>query len=330
MISFWQITQPVQTAFSDFEKAFLSIVKSDNRLLGDAYRYIVQQRGKSLRPILTLLSASCCREVNSKAIQTAVVMETLHTATLLHDDVVDESPSRHNQTALHKLKGNKLAILVGDYLLARAMSMTAELHNSKLFGVVARLGEGLASGEIREMHQGESMWISEDQYLKVIEEKTAVLFAACAEGGAISAAATPKQQTAMTRFGKMLGMCFQIQDDVLDYSDSEQLGKPTMQDIRDSKVTLPLLIAHDRAIPQDKLRLEQLAESLPHESDKDKIFQIEQEIKAFILRYDGFGYAARKMEYYRAQAQETLSIFRPSEAKQSLEKMLLYAINRLY
>ena len=220
------LRQPIQTEFMQFEQAFSQALAADNTLISNVLDYIHTKRGKQLRPILVLLSAAICKGVTDKTIQTAVSLELLHTASLVHDDVVDNSPMRRGVKAIQEQWSNKIAILVGDYLLAKVIGLLAELRNTTILGIVSEVGAALSSGELIQLHDGESMWINEEQYLRVIQHKTAHLFAACCEAGAVSSGATARQSHALKQFGMYLGLCFQLKDDVFDFSDIEDLGKP--------------------------------------------------------------------------------------------------------
>ena len=199
----------------------------------------------------------------------------------------------------------------------------------------------LSSGELLQLHAGGTMWITEEQYFKIIDQKTAQLFQACMEAGAESAGCTQRQRTALREFGRLFGLCFQIKDDIFDYSDSEEIGKPTMNDIRDGKVTLPLIISLQRAPQPEADRIRMLAEALANHDEKVDTAKAEEEIKSFVLCYGGIQYANQQMEQLRTQAIALLDIFRepvyPPEVaamhpspKQSLLQLLNYAIHRLY
>lgn len=323
------IRKVIRTDFQRFEEAFALCLQSEDQLLSQVCDYVHSKRGKQLRPILVLLSAALCRGITDKTIQTAVALELMHTASLIHDDVVDDSPMRRGSEAVHTVWTNKIAILVGDYLLTRVMHILAELRNVTILHIVSDMGAALTAGELLQLHSGESMWISEEQYNKVIEQKTACLFAACSEAGAASTGATPRQMAAIKQFGLHLGMCFQLKDDVLDFSDTEDIGKPTMNDIRDGKATLPLLISLKRAQAEEAAHIREIAEALANKSAHIDPFEAEQEIKSFILRYDGIRYAHQEMEKHRKKAIAALSIFADNKYKESLITLLNYAINRI-
>lgn len=325
-----EIRKPIQQEFRQYEQAFADALQSDNKLLSEVLDYIHSKRGKQLRPILVLLSSAVCRGITEKTIQTAVALELMHTASLIHDDVVDDSPLRRGNEAVHTRWSNKIAVLVGDYMLAQVIDRLAGVHNTTILNTVAEMGEALSSGELLQLHTGQSMWISEQQYMRIIEQKTACLFAACSAAGAASSGATPRQITALRQYGLQLGLCFQLKDDVLDFSDIEDIGKPTMNDIRDGKATLPLLISLQRAGKEEADSIRDLAEGLAQDAPHINAFEAEQEIKSFVLRYDGIRYAHQEMQKHRRRAIEALAMFPDNRYKSSLMTLLDYAINRVY
>ena len=329
MTSPQDIRKVIQSEFRLYEEAFAQSLQTDNRFLAEVLDYIHSKRGKQLRPIMVLLSAALCRGVTDKTLQTAVSLELMHTASLIHDDVVDNSPIRRGSESVHAQWTNKIAVLVGDYILTRVIHILAELRNTTILNIVSNMGAALTSGELLQLHSGQSMWISEEQYNKVIEQKTACLFAACSEAGAASTGATMRQMTAMKQFGLHLGMCFQLKDDVLDYSDIEDIGKPTMNDIRDGKATLPLLISLQRAPKEEAEHIREIAEALALKSPHIDPFEVEQEIKSFVLRYEGIRYAHQEMEKHRKKALAALSIFPDNKYKECLVALLGYAISRV-
>ena len=328
-----QIRQPIAEAFHEYESLYEQTMRSDNALLDQVLRYVSAKRGKQLRPTLVLLSAKLCRSVSDKTIRSAVALEMLHNASLVHDDVVDSSPMRRGVPSVQDRWTNKVAVLVGDWMLARMIGMVGEIRNAQILAIVSDMARALSSGELIQLHANGSMWISEEQYFDIIGKKTAELFAACTEAGAVSAGCTYRQQTAMRNYGYELGLIFQLKDDVLDYSDSEEVGKPTMGDIRDGKATLPLLVALQRAPKDEASRIREIAEELcsqQHSLSQQTQSEIEQEIKNFVMRYDGVRYAYQHMRTHRAKAEEALGIFHDSETKQALLTLLDYIISRLY
>ena len=324
------LRQSIQSEFLQFDQAFSAALSSDNHLIDNILDYIHTKRGKQLRPVLVLLSAAICKGVTDKTINTAVSLELLHTASLIHDDVVDNSPMRRGVKSIHEQWNNKIAILVGDFLLAKVISLLTEIRNTSILSIVSEVGAALSSGELIQMHDGESMWITEEQYLRVIQHKTAHLFAACCEAGAVSSGATAKQSHALKNFGMYLGLCFQLKDDVFDYSDVEDLGKPTMNDLRDGKATLPIIISLQRASKEEATYIKKLAEDLTNQSPHINLFEAEQEIRSFVLRYDGIRYAYQIMEKYRKKALDALASFPDNKYKESLTTLLDYAIQRMH
>lgn len=324
------IRSVIQTEFKQFEAVFAEILQSDNPLLSEVLDYVYTKRGKQLRPIMVLLSAGLCRGITDKTIQTAVSLELMHTASLMHDDVVDDTPIRRGDKAIHEKWNNKIAILVGDFMLSKSIELLSSVRNTTILNIVSDMCASLTSGELLQLHAGESMWINEEQYLQVIKHKTAHLFSACSEAGAVSAGATNRQQNAMRQFGMYLGLCFQLKDDVFDYSDIEDLGKPTMNDLRDGKATIPIIKSLQRATKEEANQIKELAEALANDSQHIDTFEAEQEIRSFVLRYDGIRYAHQLMEKYRKKAIDTLQIFPDNKYKESLIGLLDYAIQRMH
>lgn len=315
-----EIKRPIAQDFLQFEEVFSAALHTNNPLLKEVLRYVNEKRGKQLRPILVMLAAQLCHGVSDKTLHTAVALELMHTASLIHDDVVDDSPTRRGAPSVHARWNNKVAVLVGDFLLARVIEITSNLRNLKILNVVADMGRTLSSGELLQLHADQSPWISEDDYYRVIQQKTAALFAACTEAGALSSGGTMHQVTALRKFGHELGMIFQIKDDVLDYSEQE-IGKPTLADIRDGKATLPLIIALQRAPKKEAEAIRAIATG--ENIDVETIY-------SFVLKYDGIGYACKRMEYHKQRALEALSCFRPGPAHSALVQLLQYTIIRSY
>ena len=330
MANLSDIRQPIEASWKRFERLMHESMQADDRLQQTVLKYIAARSGKQLRPIIVILCAQLCNPITDKTLRAAVALEMLHTASLVHDDVVDSSDTRRGQPAVHTQWSNKVAILTGDYMLAKVISLVAEVRNIRILEIVSNLGRNLSSGEMLQLHVGQSMWIDEERYLKVIDQKTAQLFQACAEAGAESAGCTPRQRNALRAYGRLLGLCFQIKDDIFDYSDLEELGKPTMSDLRDGKVTLPLIEALRRA-PQDeaediKATGEKLVTNGFAQEDEPRILE---HIKSFVLRFKGDEYAVQRMLGYKKEATEALSVFRDSPEKKSLLALLDYAINRV-
>ena len=329
MDSISNIRRPIETYWTQYERMMEQSLRADNKLQQEVLHYVGSRRGKQLRPLLVLLCAQICNPVTDKTLRSAVALELLHTASLIHDDVVDSSETRRGAAAVHTKWTNKVAVLIGDYMLAKVIGLVAEVRNIRILEIVSQLGRSLSSGEMVQLHVGQSMWIDEARYFQVIEQKTAQLFQACAEAGAESAGCTQRQRAALREYGRLLGICFQIKDDIFDYSDLEEIGKPTMSDLRDGKVTLPLIEALRRA-PQDEAEhIREIGELLAAHNESPDAEKALQEVKSFVLRFKGDEYAVQQMLGYKKQATEALSVFRDSAEKNSLLALLDFAINRV-
>ncbi len=326
MLNIEDIVRPIALDFRTYEDAFAHSLQSDNPLLHEVLQWTTANRGKQLRPILLLLSAQICNRrgmgINDKTIQSAVSLELMHTASLIHDDIVDSSDRRRGKESVWKHWNQKVAVLSGDYILSRAMHIVGNLRNVQILNIVLDLASSLSSGELLQLnYAGENMFLTEDEAMRIIEKKTASLFSACAEIGAVSVGATMKQQTALREYGRHLGICFQLKDDIFDYSESEEIGKPTMGDVCDGKLTLPLIVSLQRATRVDR---ELMYDILLQPLGDDEL----QAIKSFVLRYDGIGYTQRKMHEHYESGMSCLQVFREGKLRSSLEDLLRYAVVR--
>ena len=331
MASLAEIRVPVESQWKRYERIVKECMSgARSEVLDSVLAYIQERSGKQLRPLVVMLSAQICNPVTDKTLRTAAALEMLHNASLVHDDVVDSSDMRRGKPAVHTQWSNKVAILAGDYMLATVISLIAEVRNIRILEIVSRLGRSLSGGEMLQLHAGQSMWIDEERYMQIINQKTAQLFQACAEAGAESAGCTQRQRSALSEYGRLLGMCFQIKDDIFDYSDLEEIGKPTMNDLRDGKVTLPLITALKRAPQPEAEDIRSKGEKVcSAEFAKEDETRILEEIKSFVLRFKGDEYAVQQMLAYKKKATEALSVFRDSAEKSSLLALLDFAINRV-
>ena len=331
MASLAEIRVPVESQWKRYERIVKECMSgARSEVLDSVLAYIQERSGKQLRPLVVMLSAQICNPVTDKTLRTAAALEMLHNASLVHDDVVDSSDMRRGKPAVHTQWSNKVAILAGDYMLATVISLIAEVRNIRILEIVSRLGRSLSGGEMLQLHAGQSMWIDEERYMQIINQKTAQLFQACAEAGAESAGCTQRQRSALSEYGRLLGMCFQIKDDIFDYSDLEEIGKPTMNDLRDGKVTLPLITALKRAPQPEAEDIRSKGEKVCSAGfAKEDETRILEEIKSFVLRFKGDEYAVQQMLAYKKKATEALSVFRDSAEKSSLLALLDFAINRV-
>lgn len=321
MIDRSKIEEPVAVEFARFNAEFEASLRSETRLLQTAIDQILSATGKHIRPLLVLLSAKACGEVTGSSINAAVFLELLHTATLIHDDVIDETKQRRGVPSLNALFDNRVAVLVGDYVLSTALIRSIQTGNLRIIGIVSDLGRDLSEGEIKQMETADESILDESCYLQVIYKKTATLLSACASIGAISSDADDGQVALMREFGVQLGYAFQIKDDIFDYFKGQQIGKPTGNDIREGKVTLPLLFAlRQGGREADEFRRIILAKDFTDE-------HIEQLI-AFAKAQGGIEYAEKKMVEFQQKAVGLLAQLPDSPAKQSLKMLSEYIISR--
>lgn len=245
------LRQPVEQELARYKDLFDSALAHDDDFLGQALSYVRQRKGKMMRPILVLLMAKEVGEVSVNSLRSAVTLELLHTASLVHDDVVDESGERRGQRSVNAVYDNKVAVLVGDYLLSTSLLQAAQTNNIRVVEIISRLGGTLSEGEVAQLANIRREEITEEAYFHIIHNKTAALFAACAELGAISAGGTDEYVEKARKFGEIIGLCFQIRDDIFDYYDDASIGKPTGNDMMEGKLTLPAIYAIKQSANED-------------------------------------------------------------------------------
>ena len=249
------IRQPIEAELKEFIGLFDESLSHTDGMLSDALEHIRQRGGKRMRPILTLLMAKNLGEVNRTTQYAALGLELLHTASLVHDDVVDESGERRGQASVNAMFNNKVAVLVGDFILSSALLYVSRSGNSRIITSLAELGQTLSQGELLQLNNFSDDGISEDVYYQIIRQKTASLFARCAMNGALSVDATDEEVRDAYDFGMAIGMIFQIRDDIFDYFDSKEIGKPTGNDMAEGKLTLPIIHVLKKTGNQDMLEL---------------------------------------------------------------------------
>jgi octaprenyl-diphosphate synthase len=317
-----QIKQPVSAEFEVFKQKFDASLQSSNPLLGEVIRFIKQRNGKMMRPMLTLLMAKLCGGIVDSTYYAAISLELLHTASLVHDDVVDESDKRRGQSSVNAIYDNKVSVLVGDYLLATSLTNAALTGSLPLVELVSRLGQQLSEGEIIQLSNTNASDFSEHVYFDVIKKKTAALFAAAAEAGARSVQSSDEMVEKARLFGEMLGIAFQIKDDIFDYYDSELLGKPTGNDMREGKLTLPALYVLNKEENEAMRSLALKIRALEATNEEIALFI------DFIKQSGGIEYAMNVMKDYRNKALELLPETTSAELKQALTSYIDYVIER--
>lgn len=321
MIDRRKIEEPVAAEFARFNEEFESSLRSETKRLQAAIEQILRSTGKHVRPLLVLLSAKTCGSVTDCTINSAVFLELLHTATLIHDDVVDETRERRGVPSLNAIFDNRVAVLTGDYILSTALIRSIQTGDLRIIGIISNLGRDLSEGEIKQMETADESILDESCYLQVIYKKTATLLSACTAIGAISAGADKQAIEAMKKFGENIGYAFQIRDDIFDYYKESNIGKPTGNDIREGKVTLPLLYA----LKQESLKAGTMLEIVLTKDFTDE--HIDQLI-LFAKEQGGIEYAKKRMTDFRNEAVRALDIFPDSPSRRALIDLADYIILR--
>lgn len=307
--------------FARFNEEFESSLRSETKRLQAAIEQILRSTGKHVRPLLVLLSAKTCGSVTDCTINSAVFLELLHTATLIHDDVVDETRERRGVPSLNAIFDNRVAVLTGDYILSTALIRSIQTGDLRIIGIISNLGRDLSEGEIKQMETADESILDESCYLQVIYKKTATLLSACTAIGAISAGADKQAIEAMKKFGENIGYAFQIRDDIFDYYKESNIGKPTGNDIREGKVTLPLLYA----LKQESAKAGTMLEIVLTKDFTDE--HIDQLI-LFAKEQGGIEYAKKRMTDFRNEAVRALDIFPNSPSRRALIDLADYIILR--
>lgn len=316
-----KIEEPVAVEFQRFNDDFADSLRSETHRLQSAIDTILHSTGKHVRPLLVLLTAKACGQVTANTINSAVLLELLHTATLIHDDVIDETKQRRGVPSLNAIFDNRISVLVGDYVLSTALIRSIQTGDLRIIGIVSNLGRDLSEGEIKQLETAEESILDEACYMQVIRKKTAMLLSACTEIGALSAQASPEQVAICRQFGEYLGYCFQIKDDIFDYFKEVNIGKPTGNDIREGKVTLPLLYAlRKEGDAADRYRNMILSKDFSAANIETLI--------AFAKECGGIEYAEEQMRAYYRKAVETLKALPESPARTSLGLLAEYIITR--
>mgnify|MGYP004465766845 FL=1 len=317
------IKHPIEAELADFVSLFNQSLSHEDGLLGSALEHIRKRAGKRMRPILILLMARNFGQITDVTQNAAVGLELLHTASLVHDDVVDESEERRGQASVNATYDNKVAVLVGDYILSTALLCVARTHSEQIVTYLAELGRTLSDGEILQLSNIGRKDISEDVYYDVIKQKTAALFEACAGIGALSSGASEEDVMAAKQFGQNLGIIFQIRDDIFDYYDSKEIGKPTGNDMAEGKLTLPVIHAVNNGGDEDMKRLALKVKDHPVTAEEIA------SLVDYTKRMGGIEYAEKRMWEFHAEAQRFLDErVGQQEIKEALQAYLDFVIKR--
>ena len=321
-VSLESIKKPIEKELHAFEIMFKQSMKTRVPLLDIVLSYILKRKGKQIRPLFVMYTAKLFGDINIRTYRGGSLVELLHTATLVHDDVVDESYLRRGFFSINALWKNKVAVLVGDYLLSRGLLLAVEHRDFDMLEVLSNAVKDMSEGELLQLERTRFMNATEEVYFQIIKQKTASLIAACCEIGAASTTPDTEIQKKMRQFGEQIGLAFQIRDDLFDFGDNKS-GKPAGIDIKERKLTLPIIYAFSKATPSDVRKIKKLIRS--NTNEKQKLADVVE----FITVHGGMSYAKIKMNECRDRAFEILeSIPANKEDKQSLQNLVNFVINR--
>ena len=319
-----EIRKPVEKEFNDFLNLFKKVFNSDDVTLGNVLLHIGNRGGKHMRPLLLILIAKAYGDVNEKTKRAAVGVELLHTASLVHDDVVDESDKRRGQPSVNSLFNNKISVLVGDYLLSSSISSFVDAENWQILRLMTEVCATLSSGEILQIENISNTEVSEETYYEIIYRKTASLFEACAGIGALSVNASEDDIRKAKELGKAIGMTFQIRDDIFDYYDSDAIGKPTGNDMLEGKLTLPVIYAINNSNDEEMTVLvDKVKRGVANKEEIGKLV-------AFAKENGGIDYAYSKMEEFTAQAKSIVNSIKEKAIRDALTAYIDYVSKRTF
>lgn len=317
-----EITQPIKTELQDFEEQFKQSIKSKVGLVDLIAKYIIRQKGKKIRPLLVLLSAKVCGGITERSYRGAVLVELLHTATLVHDDVVDNADKRRGFWSVNKIFKNKVAVLMGDYLLSRGLLTAMKGKDYDFLEVITNTVKKMSEGELLQIQKTRKLDIDEETYFKIISDKTASLIETCCIIGAMSSTDDKDMINAMKEFGHCVGMSFQIRDDILDFDGKFSLtGKPVGGDIKEKKITLPLIYSLNNVAGSEASRVKKI---IKNGKKKENI----AEVIKFVKVNNGIDYAIETAKNYSDRAKDALKQLPDSPSKIALEALIDFVIDR--
>lgn len=316
-------THLIKAELASFETHFKKAVSSQSPMLDRIMRYIVKRKGKQLRPMFVLLAAKLCGEVNDASYRAASLVELLHTATLVHDDVVDDSMERRGFFSVYALWKAKATVLIGDYLLAKGLLVSLENNDYRILHILSDAVRKMSEGELLQMEKARSLNIKEEVYYDIIRNKTASLLASACAAGAWSTSSDDTITENVRLFGEKTGMAFQIKDDLFDYA-SEKIGKPTGNDIKEKKLTLPLIYTLNNCDKETRRKIIYIVKN--NSQDKEKVKWVIEKVE----ETGGIDYALKKMNHFKQEALDILHQFPESPVRQGLEDLVLYVTDRKY
>lgn len=316
------IRTPVEDDLDAFQEYFREAMRADHTLLDKITQYVLWQKGKRIRPLLVLLSAKACTgQATDITHRAAALVELLHTATLVHDDVVDDAEKRRGVFSINALWKNKIAVLMGDFLLSRGLLLSLDHDDYTILHTLSDAVRRMSEGELLQIEKSRLLDIDEETYFRIISDKTASLIAACTKSGAVSVTEDKALAARMDRFGETLGLAFQIRDDLFDFSTQES-GKPIGIDLQEKKMTLPLIVALRDADRSERKRVLKLVDE--DDKSRDEL----RTIAAFVRKHGGIDYARTRMEELAEEAKSHLAVLPPSDARASLVGLTEFAIKR--
>ena len=313
-----QIQKPIINEMDDFRSMLRSSISSDNILIDKVVNYILKRKGKQIRPLFVFLSAGLSGTISNSTYRAAILIEILHTATLIHDDVVDESNYRRGFFSVNALWKSKYSVLIGDYLLSKGLELSVNNNDFKFLGILSETVKNMSEGEITQLKKSKTLNINEKDYFKIINQKTASLFSSCCEMGSSSSGANKKNILLMREFGSLVGQAFQIRDDLFGYL-SHDIGKPSLNDFKQRKMTLPLIYALSKS---NSFKKREILKNV-------KYFKSVEKIISFVKEKNGIAYSENKMNAMIIKSKKILNSFPDSVYKESINNLLDYTINRV-
>ena len=318
------LQKPIADVLEQYKQQFEETLQSDNPLLQQAIDHLLQKKGKLVRPTLVFLSAKLSGTVNQRVYDVALALELLHTASLVHDDVVDESDRRRGQASVNALMTNQIAVLVGDFLLSRALHHAALTSDTKVVDVIANLGQTLADGELLQLANLDEEKLDEASYYMVVRKKTSSLFAVAAQLGVLASGGSEEEAERMRRFGHLVGTCFQLRDDIFDYDTKTDVGKPAGNDMKEGKLTLPVIHVINKT--KDEEMLSKALKVRRGEATQEEI----DDLVAFTIDNEGIEYAYWAMNEFRMMADGLIDESRDPAIVESLHSLVSFMAERKY
>lgn len=318
-----KISEPVEKELDEFKSHFREAIRSKVALVDLISKYILRQKGKKIRPILVMLSAKLCGDVNTRSFTAATLVEMLHTATLIHDDVVDDAKTRRGLASINAVWKNKIAVLMGDYMLSRGLLLALENDECGFLKITSRAVKRMSEGELLQIQKNRKLEVDEETYFRIISDKTASLITACCELGAASTSKDKNEIALLSEFGENIGIAFQLRDDVLDYIGKKKImGKSSGSDLKEKKFTLPLIHSLNSATKKEAKEIVSVVKNGTFSKSRAIVMD-------FIKEHNGIEYTVQKTAEYCSVAKSKIKDFKPSETKDTMEKFVDFIAGRI-